>query len=94
MLNDYLAPDFLDYDHVFMISRIPKRQKTNPSIDMNYRRPVIAFERIPVYDQHKMSAPCRNFLMVCEGPAIITYISSMELREPLMLPNTTAVDIW
>jgi hypothetical protein len=94
MLNDYLAPDFLDYDRAFMSSRIPKRRKTNPSIDRNYRRPVIAFERIPVYDHDKSSAPRRDFLMVCERPVIDTYISSMEAREPLMVPNTTAVNIW
>jgi hypothetical protein len=57
MLKDYLAPDFLDYDRAYMASRIPKRRKTNPSIDNNYWRPVIAFEYIPVYDHDKSSAP-------------------------------------
>jgi hypothetical protein len=32
--------------------------------------------------------------MVCERPFIGSYISSMEPREPLMLPNTTTDDIW
>jgi hypothetical protein len=61
--------------------------KTNPSIDTNYWRSVIAFEHIPVYNHDKSSTPCCDFLMVCEHPVINTYISSMEPREPLMLPD-------
>ncbi len=49
-LKDYLAPDFLDYDHAYMAARIPKRRKINTSIDTNCRRPVVAFERIRLFD--------------------------------------------
>jgi hypothetical protein len=92
MMKDYLAPDFLD--RAFMAARIPKRRKTNPSIDTNYCRPAIAFERIPIYDHDKTSAPRRDFLMVCERLVIGSYTLLMEPRELLMLPNTTAVNIW
>jgi hypothetical protein len=40
------------------------------------------------------TAPCRNFLFVCERPDIDRFVSTMEARKPLETPCTPSIDIW
>ena len=92
--TEYAAPDFLDYDQTYMASRTKKQRCVNSSIDRNVVGPVIQFSPIPIYNHDIDSAPRRDFLFVCERPILQSYVPTMEPREPLMWPETHAVDIW
>jgi hypothetical protein len=92
--TEYAAPDFLDYDRTYMASRKTKHRRTNPSLDRTITGPSIAYSSIPLYDHEIDSAPRRDFLFVCERPNLSSYVPTMEPREPLMWPETHAVDIW
>jgi hypothetical protein len=48
--SHYTVPDFLDYDRTYMSLRVPKRKKTNPSIDFNVKKPVYTYKHIPIYE--------------------------------------------
>jgi hypothetical protein len=93
-MTEYAAPDFLDYDRTYMASRVKKQKRTNPSIDRNITGPSIEYASIAIYDHDIDSAPRRDFLFVCERPVLHSYVPTMEPRDPLMWPETHAVDIW
>ena len=62
-------PDFLDYDQSYFQNRIPKRKRSNPSLDPNHKKPDMIWEYLPVYNLDETTAPRQNFLMVCERPS-------------------------